>query len=152
MGPQVCHLDGVAVARRCCRHLQDVVGDVAAGAAAVADLPPLLPVVQDLRQDAASPSRRVTEPPLATPDAHTHLDHFLFHHRQLRLVSGLKVEFTTGKKLRLASGTERERAPQPIISCSNRKWSGGGREAEPVIHFLSYQAILCYQTCYLGIS
>lgn len=92
-------------------------------------------------------------PPLATPDTQTHLDHFLFHHRQLRLVPGLKVEFTTGEKLRLAAGTQREREGAAAHNKQlNRKWSHRGREAEPVTHFLSYHAILCYQTCYLGIS
>lgn len=46
--PQVCYLDGVAVGRLGSAHLQDVVGNVAASATVVANLPPLLLVVQNL--------------------------------------------------------------------------------------------------------
>lgn len=96
--PQVCYLDGVAVGRLGSADLQNVVGNVAAGAAAVANLPPLLPVIQNLR--ASTPGGWAL---LTGGCATAHLDHLVSEDRQLRAVPRLKVTLTTGQKLCLAS-------------------------------------------------
>lgn len=63
------YLDGVAVdglssAVHRPGHLQDVVWHVAGGSEAVPNLPPLLPVIQNLRDNAQGITWRVSAPPL----------------------------------------------------------------------------------------
>lgn len=120
------HLYGVAVnglaAATHIHHLgdfQDIVWHVAAGTVAVAHLPPLLPVIQDLSEHSIS----LMNPSHCGPkQLGTYLHHLVLQHRQLCVVSCYKVVPGRSKELRLATaGDEAPGQSRSLINVGKKE-------------------------------
>lgn len=83
--------------------LQDIVWHIAAGATAVAHLPPLLPVIQDLSEHSISLMSLTRCGP---KQVGTYLHHLVLQHRKLCVVSRYKVVLGRSEELRLAPASD----------------------------------------------
>lgn len=97
-------VDGLAAHIHHLGDLQDIVWHVAAGSTAIAHLPPLLPVIQDLSEHSIS----LMNPTHCGPkQVGTYLHNLVLQHGQLCVVSRYKVVPRCSEELRLATAGDK---------------------------------------------